>query len=128
MESCAAEKVPVIVASASAHPRIGGCLESTASVMTESAINTMASSAQGMACATAATASAGMAGRGMLAKSGWEPSTEKKKDTGGSETRPTINESHDQAGTKKKKGKKQRTQLGNHQREKTKHGCNFAYN
>lgn len=39
-------QVPVTVASASAIPKTGGCLESTVNVTTESATNTMASSAQ----------------------------------------------------------------------------------
>lgn len=39
-------QVPVTVASVSALPRTGGCLETTASVMTGSVTNMMASSAQ----------------------------------------------------------------------------------
>lgn len=39
-------------------------------------------SSQGTGCATAATASAGTAGQGTPAKSGWEPSTEAERDTG----------------------------------------------
>lgn len=41
-------QVPVTAASASAPPKIGGCLEITASATTESVINTTASSAQVM--------------------------------------------------------------------------------
>lgn len=39
-------QVPVTVASVSAFPKTGGCLESTVNVMTESATNMMASPAQ----------------------------------------------------------------------------------
>lgn len=40
------------------------------------ALNSQLFFSQGMGCAIAATVSAGTAGRGTLAKSGWEPSTE----------------------------------------------------
>lgn len=45
---------------------------------------------QGMGCATVATASAGTAGTGTLAKSGWEKNTEanREQDTGFRELRP----------------------------------------
>lgn len=79
METFAAEKVPVTVASVSAIPKTGGCLESTVNVTIESATNTMASSAQGMGFATAAPVSAGTAGRGMHVRSGWEQSTNEER-------------------------------------------------
>lgn len=86
----AVEKVPVIVVSVSAIPKTGGCPESTVSVTTESVISTTGSSAQGMGCATVATASAGTAGTGTLVKSGWEKNTEanREQDTGFRELRP----------------------------------------
>ncbi|KAG7238812.1 hypothetical protein INR49_030356 [Caranx melampygus] len=79
-------RVPVTVASVSVLPKTGGCPESTASVTTESVTNMMASSAQGMGCAIAATVSAGTAGQETLVKSGWELSTEENR-TLGLETR-----------------------------------------
>lgn len=79
MESCAVEKAHVTVANVSALPKSGGFLESTVSVTTESATNMTESSAQGMACAIVATVSAGTAGQGTLAKSGWERSTEEER-------------------------------------------------
>lgn len=82
MGLCAAEKDPATVASASAHPKIGGCLESTASATTESVINMMASSAQGMGCAIVEPVSAGTAGQGTRVRSGWEQITEEDRTAG----------------------------------------------
>lgn len=71
------EKGRVTVAGVSALDllRIGGSLGITVSVTTESVISTTDSSAQGMGCATAATVTAGMAGRGTPVRSGWELNT-----------------------------------------------------
>lgn len=78
MESCVAGKDPVTVANASAPPRSGGCLASSANATTGSVTNTMDSSAQGTGCATVAAVSAGMAGQGTPARSGWGQSTDEE--------------------------------------------------
>lgn len=124
-ESCAVEKVPVTVANVSAHPKTGGCLESTVSVTTESVTNMTASSAQGMGCAIAATVSAGTAGQGTLAKSGWEQSTEEERtmvlETGGlaAPSDESATSGHHQAGKTPPTGKPR-------EEDETK-GCNSAY-
>lgn len=127
-ESCAVEKVPVTVANVSALPKTGGCLESTVSVMTESVTNMTASSAQGMGCAIVATVSAGTAGQGTLAKSGWEQSTEEERtlvlETGGLAARSdqSTTDGHHQDGTKQQPGKPREEG-----EDETKHGFNSAY-
>lgn len=76
MELYAVGKVRVTVANAFVLLRNGGCLESTASAMTESVTNMTGLSAQGMDCATVAAVSAGTAGQGTPVRSGWEQNTE----------------------------------------------------
>lgn len=130
MESCAAAKAPVTVANVSALPKTGGCLESTVSVMTETVTNMTASSAQGMGCAIVATVSAGTAGQGTLAKSGWEQSTKEER-TLVLETRDPAARSNQSTTTRSPPGLVKHHSLDNYQkrREKTKlkHGCDFAY-
>lgn len=120
-ESCAVEKVPATVANVSARPKTGGCPESIVSVTTETVTNMTASSAQGMGCAIVATVSAGTAGQGTLAKSGWEQSTEEER-TLVLETRSlaarsdqSTTDGHHQAGKTPQPGE-----------DKTKHGCDSA--
>lgn len=83
-----------------------------------------------MGCAIAATVSAGTAGRGTLAKSGWEQNTEENRtlvleteDWLPGATRNTT-DGHNQAG----KTPQPKNYRKEEKREaKTKHGCNSAY-
>lgn len=81
MESCAPEKGPATVGDASVHRRSGMCQESTVNATTGNVISTMDLSAQVTVCATAGTATAGMAGLETPVKSGWERSTDASEDT-----------------------------------------------
>lgn len=92
------------------------------------ALNLQLFFSQGMGCAIVATVSAGTAGQGMLAKSGWERSTEEKR-TVAFETRSlaarsdqSSTDGHRQAGKTPQPGKPREEG-----EDQTKHGCNSAY-
>ncbi|KAI3356424.1 hypothetical protein L3Q82_017641, partial [Scortum barcoo] len=97
----------------------------------ECVTNMTASSAQGMACAIAATVSAWTAGRETLAKSGWEQSTEEERtlvlETGGLAAR-SDQERHQWSPPGWGNREKHSLEIPWQEREdKAKHGCNSAY-
>lgn len=71
MAYCARGRALVTVESASALPRSGLFPGNSVTVMTETATNTMVSSAQGMEYVAVETVNAGMDGLEMHVKSGW---------------------------------------------------------